>query len=292
MLISPWKALVFSPSGRAPLMTRHQVRTKLPKTLPIWGPQTMPSRPSVMQTFCIRWCCLCPPCLVRMPTRAGRTVSRYGPMKSGPTLTQISPMAQDALLLTVAEVFWLRAWAASGKISGRKGARYSMQCFAQSPTSAKALCFTCIAVSFSTSGTTWMKFLCTSTCGPTASCMPSTMPERRSMLAAITSRSGFSNSFGFCSHIFAAFAPARMSRVARSTALGTIGMKDGPRFCAIVERHSNSATIDRSLSATVSNLCTSGSISACTYWGRSRSGPTDSASVPTASYRIRRFLAW
>mmetsp|Transcript_47626 Transcript_47626/g.125720 ORF Transcript_47626/g.125720 Transcript_47626/m.125720 type:complete len:283 (+) Transcript_47626:323-1171(+) len=282
MLTSPWKALTFSPSFLVPFMIMHHGRAKPGKILPMDGPETTPNRPSVMQTFCMRWGCLWPPCLVRIPTSAPQTGSMYGAMKSGPTLTQISPMAQDALLLTVADAFWLRACAAIGRISGRKGTRNSAQFFAQSPTRAKALCRTWSAVSLSTSGRTIMKFCCCST-SDVRSCRPSTMPARRSMLAAITSRSGFSCSFGFCSQSCARWAPERMSRVHRSTTRGTIGSKDGPRFCISEDRHSNSATRDLSLSGTVSNFCTRGAISACTYWGRSSSAPTASARVPTAS---------
>mmetsp|Transcript_1793 Transcript_1793/g.3580 ORF Transcript_1793/g.3580 Transcript_1793/m.3580 type:complete len:264 (-) Transcript_1793:1641-2432(-) len=263
MFASPVKALTFSPSFRTPLITMHHGRAKPAKASPIRGPQTRPSLPSVKHMFCMRWGGLGPG-LVSTPTSAAQIGSRYGAMASGPTRMQISPMAQDALLLTVTEVFAFRLAAHCDRISGRWGTRNSMQYCAQSPTRAKALCFTLSAESFSTSGRTMMKFCCWST-SEVRSRMPSTMPARRSRLAATTSRSGFSNSFGFCCHICAARAPERMSLVHRSTTRGTIGRKDGPRLFASHPRHSKSATVERSLSGVASNFSTRGAISACTY---------------------------
>mmetsp|Transcript_119534 Transcript_119534/g.334792 ORF Transcript_119534/g.334792 Transcript_119534/m.334792 type:complete len:296 (+) Transcript_119534:104-991(+) len=283
IFVKPTKAVVFSQSFRVQVMVSHQTCAKSPKALPAKGPLTTPSRPNVMQMFCIRSCCCgTHRCLCNTEINAWSTSSMNGAMYSSPTLTQISPMAQEALLLTVADVCSRKAVAQRGMISGRNGLNGSMQNLAQSPTSAKALCRTCNVVFLRTGGTTAMKFRSART-SAALPCRPSTMEAKRSRLAATTSRSGRSHSAGFCCHISAAWLPVITYCMHRSQILGMIGSKASPRLCVKWDKHSSNPSRVRLLPCTWSNFSIIGVTSAWTYFGWANSRPTALANVPLAS---------
>mmetsp|Transcript_47495 Transcript_47495/g.125939 ORF Transcript_47495/g.125939 Transcript_47495/m.125939 type:complete len:246 (+) Transcript_47495:572-1309(+) len=243
-----------------------------------------PKRPRVMPRFCLRENSACSQGfagLVRAPPRACTRLSTWGPKKSGPTRTEISPIAHDALFRTDAEVS-PSAVVQSGNTSGKSCVKDEMHFEAHVPTRAKPLCFTRCSLSLSTPGITRRKFWFVSNCG-VCSPNPSTMPASRSTLAATSSRFGFSNSLGFCSHIRAARKPSWIIRTHRATILGTNVTRDGPRCCTMLDKHSNRASVVMSLSGMVSKFRIIGTMRACTYSGLSNPFPLAQARVPMAS---------
>mmetsp|Transcript_71592 Transcript_71592/g.159203 ORF Transcript_71592/g.159203 Transcript_71592/m.159203 type:complete len:331 (-) Transcript_71592:256-1248(-) len=226
-------------------------------------------------------------CLLMIGISCCRMVSTNG-FISGPTLTAISPSAHEALLQTDTNS-GSSCCVSTVKCSLRSGLSTPIAALARSPTRAYADCRTSGCSSFMQASNSWAMGEGARSCS-IAGPMPSVMPEMRSNAQTIISLSGGSPpSACACRSSTKVDSMSRRHRV--NTGCANC-WKPLPRAWAIDVKHSSSGNRPLSVSVSMFQRAMRGGINICTYGSRLSSLPTESASVPTASYRMSRFFAW